>query len=76
MIFVTNDDVMGKNIRYLRQKKGITCKQLAWLAGIRFRDLYCIEEGKQLEIDGEVLKNICEFFHIPVAAVVEKNLKI
>ena len=74
MIFATNDDVMGKNIRYLRQERGITCEDLAGLVGISFRELQCIEEGKQLEIDGAVLKNICDCFHKPVELIVE-NVK-
>ena len=71
MIFVTNDERMGNNIRCLRQKRGITCEELARLVGISFRELHDIEEGRQWEIHGDTLKNICEYFHISVDALVE-----
>lgn len=75
MIFVTNDDGMGKNIRYLRQKIGISRQQLAQRMGICFRELCDIEEGTQWEIDGAVLINICQFFHIPPETLVEKKME-
>ena len=74
MIFVTNDDVMGKNIRYLRCKNGITQDVLAKQSGITLQELWWIEDGSLQEIDGQILFNICQFFNIPVDVLVEKKL--
>ena len=71
MIFVTNDDVMGKNIRYLRQLHGLSLQIFAARMGIEPDDLEAIESGRLMEIDGRVLHNICRFFHIPMEALVE-----
>ena len=62
MIFVTNDDVMGKNIRYLRCKNGIARDVLAKQSGIPLQELSWIEDGCLQEIDGQMLFNICQFF--------------
>ena len=74
MIFVTNDNVMGKNIRYLRCKNGIAHDVLAKQSGISLQELSRIENGSLQEIDGQILLNICHFFHIPVEILVEKKL--
>jgi len=74
MIFITNDDVMGKNIRYLRCKKGIECDVLAKQFGITLQELSWIEDGYLQEMDGQILLNICQFFHISVDVLVEKRL--
>ena len=74
MIFVTNDDVMGKNIRYLRQRWGLTLEELAEIAGLSSARLYDIEVGICMEIDARALENICSFFHMDVQTIVERNL--
>ena len=74
MIFVTNDNVMGKNIHYLRCKNGIAHDVLAKQSGISLQELSRIENGSLQEIDGQILLNICHFFHIPVEILVEQKL--
>ena len=75
MIFVNNDAVMGRNIRYLRQQQGITLQDFAARMEIEPEALDAIEAGRLMEIDGVVLHNICGFFHIPLENLVEKDLK-
>ena len=66
--------VMGKNIRYLRCKNGIAHDVLAKQSGISLQELSWIENGSLQEIDGQILLNICHFFHIPVEILVEQKL--
>ena len=39
MIFVTNDDVMGKNIRHYRRSMGLSSKLLADMIGMEEKEL-------------------------------------
>ena len=61
MIFVTNDDVMGKNIRYLRCKTGIASDILVQESGVAAQELSWIENGHLQEIDSQILLNICRW---------------
>ena len=76
MIFVTNDDVMGKNIRFLRQRQGLYPEKFAEIVGMDPDDLFAIEEGLLMDIDAQVLLNISNFFHMETQCIVEKNLKV
>lgn len=71
MIFVTNDDRMGRNIRYLRQKENLSQENLAWLAGIECSSLDAIETGNQPEIDATALMRISRQFQVDIQALVE-----
>ena len=72
MIFVNNDTVMGSNIRYLRQKSGISLQDFARRMNIDPDILDSIETGKLLEIEGQVLLDICDFFSTDAQTLVEK----
>ena len=75
MIFVTNDDVMGKNIRYHRCRMGLSRCALAELTGMREWQIMDLEEDNTREIPGEALEKLCEVFHICVQSIVEnKNI--
>ena len=75
MIFVNNDDVLGKNIRHLRQRKDLSLGELAEIVGMDPDTLCAVEEGILMDIDALVLKKICRFFHMDVETLVEKKLK-
>ena len=75
MIIVNNDTVMGENIRYLRQLHGLSLQYFAERMGMDPEDLEAIETGRLMEIDAEVLQNICVFFHILLENLVEKKVK-
>ena len=70
MIFVTNDDVMGKNIRYHRCRMGLSRCALAELTGLREWQIMDLEEGNTREIHGDALQKLCEVFHISVEMIV------
>ena len=74
MIFVNNDDVMGKNIRFLRQRAGLSPAELAAQVGLEESTLSAIERGTCMEIDAGALQNICCIFHTDVQTLVEKML--
>ena len=72
MIFVTNDSVMGSNIRRLRQQEHLTREEFAKQFGIAVSVLQAIEEGETLETEAWVLNQICDFFSTDVQTLVEK----
>ena len=74
MIFVNNDDVMGKNIRYLRQRENITLEEFAQRIGLSVSALNAIETGECREIKGWVLNLICDYFSTDIQTLVEKKM--
>ena len=74
MIVVTNNDQLGRNIRYFRCRKGITCEELALIAELDAKELHLIEEGLQREIKGDVLLKISEELNISLEDLVEKQI--
>ncbi len=58
-------ELLGKKIRYLRQKKCISQSELAGMIGISQRSLSGIEIGKNF-LTSQTLENILDCFHISV----------
>jgi len=75
MIFINNDDVMGRNIRYLRCRRNLSPEELSKVVGMDIAALYAIENGKSMEIEGQLLENICRFFHTDIESLVEKSIE-
>ena len=50
MIFINNDDVMGKNIHDLRCRQNLSLEELSKIVGMDTAALYAIENGKSMEI--------------------------
>lgn len=75
MIFVTNDDRMGKNILYLRQKEKLSQEDLCRLVGMEPAVLDAIEKGSLWDIDARALRSISRLFQIDLRTLVEKNLE-
>ena len=75
MIIVNNNDVMGKNICFLRQRGGLSPAELAASVGLAESTLSAIENGSCMEIDAEALHSICRLFHKDAQTLVEKNLE-
>ena len=63
MIIVTNSDILGSNIRFLRKHLGLTRQELAERIGWDDLLLAELEEDIVREIDSQVLIIICDFFH-------------
>ena len=74
MVFLNNDDVMGRNIRYLRQREHISPEDFARRLGITASALSTIETGENREIEDWLLDQICDFFSTDFQTLVEKNL--
>ena len=73
MIFVNNDDVLGKNIRYLRRLENISLEEFARRLGISASALNALETGENREIEDRVLNQICDFFSTDIQTLVEKT---
>lgn len=75
MIIVTNSDILGKNIRYLRQKQGMTCKALSDLVGWDDLLLEELEADISREIDSKILAQISKVFHRDMNDMLTKDCK-
>lgn len=75
MIFVTNDDRMGRNIRHLRQKQNLSVEAFSRLVGMEGPTLEAIEQGTLLEIDGQTLTRICLQFQVDGKSLVEDHFE-
>ena len=75
MIFINNDDVMGKNIHALRCQRNLSAVELSKVVGMDTAALYAIENGKSMEIEGQLLENISHFFHTDIESLVEKTVE-
>ena len=75
MIIVTNSDIMGKNIRYLRRRKWMSRRKLSGLVRLPVEELKRIEEGKTYDIDSIVLSDICWLFHVEMQTILTEHLK-
>ena len=74
MICVISHTALGKNIRYLRRKENLSRKEFAEKMGISEAELNTIETTDVVDIDADLLINICRFFHTDVETIVEKNV--
>ena len=75
MFLVTKVNVMGSNIRFLRQQNNIGLDEFAKRLGITASDLEAIETGENRQIDDWILNQIFEIFSTDVQTLVEKNLQ-
>ena len=75
MIIVTNSEILGKNIRFLREKNGMTRKALAELTGWDDLLLEELEEDISREIDSDVLAEIAGVFHRDMDDMLKKEWK-
>ena len=73
MIFVNNDDVLGKNIRYLRRRENISLEEFELRLGISASTLNALETGETREIEDWILNQIIDFFSTDVQTLVEKS---
>ena len=73
-IFVANDEIMGKNIAYLRKKKRISRKLFAEMMGMTNLSLKCIEQGRIYEIPLLAFMNIFKFFDLEPATLLDIDL--
>ena len=75
MIIVTNSDILGKNIRYLRRKHWMTRKKLAALVQWDADAMKAMEKGKLRDIEQDTLFSICRLFDVDVMTLMTVELK-
>ena len=75
MIIVTNSDILGKNIRFLREKQGLGSKALADLVGWDVLLLEELELDISREIDSHILSQISKVFHRDMDDLLKKVCK-
>ena len=75
MMFVTNDHQMGRNIRCLRQKQNLSQEAFSRLVGMECASLDAIEQGILLEMDAQMLTNICTYFQVDKKSLVEDRFE-
>ncbi len=74
MIIVTNSDIMGKNIAFLRRKLGYTRAELSALCGTEELELRDIEQGEVFEIEAEELRALCRIFQVDMERLVSEPM--
>ena len=63
MKVLTNNDIFGKNLKYIREYNGFTPKYMAKILNITEEKLHLMEIGQDMEIDHltvEILRNLLE----------------
>ena len=74
MFIVTNSDIMGKNIAYLRRQHGLSREKLGQMVDIEELELRDIENGDIYEIDSVSLSMLCEIFDLDMDAFLKTPL--
>ena len=62
MLIIASSDILGKNLKYLRESKQLSLKKMADLIGMDDYRLEWLEEGLDFEIDHLSYEKICEHF--------------
>ena len=63
MKVLTNNDIFGKNLKYIREYNGFTPKYMEKILNITEEKLHRMEIGQDMEIDHltvEILRNLLE----------------
>ena len=66
---------LGKNLQHLRGQQRMSLEELSEKTGISPEELNLLEITEVIEIDGEFLKRICDFFHTDIESLVEKMIE-
>ena len=69
MKIIINNEVIGKNIKSLREKNNISIDELSFLAGISKNRLINYEDGYK-NINVKDIISLCNFFNIPIDSIV------
>ena len=75
MIIVTNSDILGRNIRYLRRKHWMTRQKLAALVKWDAGAMKALETGKSRDIDDRALFQLCQHFDLDAMLLMTEELK-
>ena len=75
MRYLISHTNLGKNIRFLRQQNNLSPEVFAEIFGILSDDVISLETEEVVDIDGAVFQKICEFYHMDMEDLVDKNMK-
>ena len=75
MIIVTNSDIMGKNIRYLRRKNWLSRRRLALLVRWDAASIRAMEKGTLRDIEKDILFLLCGLFEVDCMTLMTTELK-
>lgn len=62
MVIRAASPVFGKNLKYLRESKGLSLTEMAALIGMEAGELEGLEQGRNFEIDYSSVCRICHCF--------------
>ena len=74
MKIVANNTILGNNLRYLREKTGMSWERLEELVLWDMFDMEDLESGNLFEIDSEILERICRVFSVDMNDILTKEL--
>ena len=75
MIIVTNSNILGENIRYLRRKNWMTRRKLASLVRWDAASIKAMEKGQLRDIEKDTLFLLCRLFETDVMTMMTVDLK-
>ena len=73
MKVLTNNVIFGKNLTYIRQSNGFTVQYMAKLLNITEEQLYQLESGQYMDIDGLTVKILLNLLEDETADLFEKS---
>ena len=73
MIFLTNNSVFGKNLKYIRESSGFTPFYMAKLLNITEEELQNLESGQCVNVDDLVVRILRDLLDDETADLIEKQ---
>ena len=74
MIIVTNSDVLGKNLHYLRRKRWMSRRKLAALAGWKPSAVRAVELDLLRDVEHSVLRRLAALFELDIQTLLTQKL--
>ena len=74
LIIVTSNDIMGKNILFLRGQRGISREDFGEMIGVEELELRDIELGDIFEIDSDALIRLCEILEVDMNKLISEPM--
>ena len=62
MIITANSDILGRNLRYLRESRNFSLEEMAELIGMDDYRLEWLEQGIDFEIESDSLQKVYQNF--------------
>ena len=62
MIIEANSDILGRNLKHLRESKGLSLAEMAALIEMADYKLDWLEQGQDFEIEEHCYRNLSKYF--------------